>query len=345
MKSKVSILLTSLVLLLLQSCYNEIIDNDFKETISVNSELYNDLGRIIENTEQGQEELICIDFLYPLTLYVFDDRLNLLNSEFIVSDQNFSDLLGNLEETHSISISYPITTTLNDGSTYSINTNEELKEVIDKCKKDQPVIQCQTLIRNCVWKVGYLQNSNNTYLGGVFVENDGATSFSINNELYFGSWSVFSIDEELHINISLNSSDEISDYFNSDWKVDYLNENALQLTSEDKTFILDQYCDTDYAECTNFNFSECHLTDNPNVAEFILDNYNYCINKILQGKSSNTNIIYFETLSDANANENAIPSNQVYLNTSTNQILYVRIENIEEQSFYTIEINIEAKAC
>jgi len=344
MKTKFVLLSKLIVILLFQSCYNEPIAG-VEDTIPVNSVFYKDIKRTIEDPEQGQEEFICIDFIYPLTLYVFDESENLLNAEFIESDQNFSDFLGNLEETHSISISYPITTTLDDGTTFSIESNSELKEVIDQCKKDQEVIQCQNLIRNCVWKVGYLQNSDNAYLGGVFIEDNGATSFSYNDELYFGSWSVFLIDTELHININLSINNETSGYFNEDWKVEYLDENSLKLTNNGKTVVLDQYCDADYAECTDFDFSECALPDNPNVAEFTLDNYNYCIGKILQEKSSNTDITYFETLSEANNNENAILSDQVYLNTSDNQIIYVRIENTEDDTFYVIELTIKAKTC
>ncbi len=348
MKTKLSRLSVLVLLIFFQSCYNEPIGSSIsaENTIKVNSELYNDIDRIIENENTSNEgELVCIDFIYTLTLYVFDEDLNLLNSSFIQSDQQFSDFLGSLEATNSISISYPITTTLNNGSTYSISNNQELKEVIDQCKKDDDIADCENLIRNCVWIVGNNENGDNTYLDSIFKEENGSTLLTIDSDLYFGSWSVFFIDDELHININITDNDEIKEYFNYDWKVDYIDENSLKLTNENRILILDQYCDTDNAECNNFNFSECELVDNPNVAEFILDDYNDCLYTLLQVESANTNIIYFETLNDANNNENPITSNQVYLNTSSNQIIQVRIENIEEETYFIIEIVLEAETC
>lgn len=346
MNKKLTTAFILLTLLFFQSCYNNPVALEPEQKIQVNSELYNDLGQIIESTNSpNHEELVCIDFIYPTTLHVFDENLVLINSVLIQNDQQFSDFLASLEETQSISISYPITTVLTSGVTFSINNNEELKEVIDQCKKDLDIIYCQNLIKRCLWKIGYTENADNSYLGGVFVEETGATLFTFNNDTYFGSWTVFYINDELHININLNTKTEIGDYFNFDWKVEYLDENSIKLTNQDRILRLDQFCDTNNSDCDNFNFTECELANNPKVAEFILDDYNDCIYKILRKESSKNKIIYFETFNDASNSTNPITSSEVYLNTSNNQTIYVRIENIESGNYVIIEITIEAKTC
>ncbi|WP_397363692.1 hypothetical protein [Olleya sp. R77988] len=333
----------------LSACENEPIGGfniNAEDVITVNSELYNQLERITDDT--NPTTITCIEFNYPLTMHAFDDNLQLLSTSLIPNDAQFLIYLNNLEDNYSISLSYPITTTLANGSTFSINNNEELKTNIDACIEEEEVDQiedCIQLIRNCVWKVGYTDGANNSYLGGIFNEEDGATVFIYNNQLYFGSWTVLFIENELHINISINDNNDVGAYFNFDWKVEYLDEDSLQLINEDKTFIIHQYCDNDHALCNDFVFTECELANTPGVAEFTLNDYNFCIINILQVDNSNISLLYFETNEDAENNINPILSDQIYLNTSQIQVIYIRVENSIDQTYTIIPIIIEAEAC
>lgn len=350
MKNAIKLLSVFILLLSFLSCENEPIGGlniNAEEVIAVHSELYNNLARM---TDDPQEELpvTCVDFNYPITMYAFDADLQLLTTTLIQNDVLFLTYLNNLEDDYSISISYPITTQLEDGTTFTINNNQELKENIESCIEEVEAIEaeaCLFLINNCVWKVGYTRDMDNTYLGAVFNEDNGSTAFTHDDQLLFGSWSTLFIEGEMHINISLNNSGIIGDYFNYDWKVDYLDSNSLKLTHEEKSFVIHQYCDDDYAQCTNFAFEECELEATPGVAEFIFDNYAFCITNILQIDSATTNLIYFETEEDAENNTNPIPSDQVYLNTSQFQNVYIRVENITEDTSYTISILIIAQPC
>lgn len=352
MKSILKILSIFILITTVQSCQDEPVGSTInaEDIIEVDSELYNLLDRVadIENTEN---ELTCIEFLYPVALYVFNEDVQLLNSQQITTDQEFSDFLGSLDPNYSISISYPIATTLNDGSVFTINTNEELKDVIDNCieelEEEEEIYDCEQLIRNCVWKVGYIHNTDNTYLGAVFNEADGATSLIYDNSVYFGSWNALFIEGELHINISLNTQSEVGTDMNFDWKVQYLNGSSIKLTNGDKTMVLHQYCDTDYALCSTFDFEACEMESVPGYAEITTEDYTYCIKNILRIDEEETFTIgYFETYEDANTQLNEIPQDQPYVNSTPNvQYLYVRITNTEDNSFFIIQLTITIVNC
>ncbi|QXP61161.1 hypothetical protein [Olleya sp. HaHaR_3_96] len=350
MKTTLKFLSVFLILISLFSCQNEPIGGlniNAEDTIAVHSELYNNLARIADDPEE-ELPVTCVDFNYPITMYTFDEELQLLATTLIRNDALFLTYLNNLEDNFSISISYPITTQLDDGTIFTINNNEELQDNVDACIREVEASEAESaleLISNCVWKIGYTRGTENIYLGAVFNEDDGSITFTNGDDLFFGSWTVLFIEGDMNINISLNNGGVAGSYFNFDWKVNFIDQNSLQLTNGEKTFVIHQYCDNDFALCHNFAFEECELEDTPGVAEFTFDNYAFCITNILQIDSSNTNLVYFETEEDAENNTNAIASDQVYLNTSQFQNVYIRVESLTDDTFYIITILIRAQSC
>lgn len=350
MKSLLKITLLFFITLILFSCQNEAIgglDIDAEEVITVNSELYNNLARIA-NDPENTLPVTCVEFNYPITMYAFDSELQLLASTLIQSDNAFVTYLNNLENDYSISISYPIATTLEDGTLFTINNNQELQENIEACMEEVEEIEienCLYLLANCVWKVGYTRGMDNSYLGAVFNHNYGSTVFTHNNQLLFGSWTPLFIEGELHINISLNNSNEIGTYFNYDWKVEYLEQNSMQLTHGNQSFVIHQYCDDDFALCTNFIFEECEIENNPGVAQFTFNDYKFCIRSILRTSDEESNLLFFETYEDAENNTNALSADQIYLNTTQYQFIYVRVEDNSNNSYFVINIALAAIPC
>ena len=319
------------------------IDINTVEVIRSDSDLYDNIKDITNDEDRPDESIACIDFIYPLTLFVFDASDNYVTTNFILNDEQFSTLLDDIELEYSISISFPITSTLETGEELIINTKEELKEAIDNCIDDEELLECTTLIQNCFWKIGYSYNDENPYLGGFFYENDGFTALNIDGELVFGSWSPLIIENELHININLIDATEIGEFLNFDWKVTFIDENSLLLTNEDRELVINQRCDDDYRDCGNFLFEECELVVDEGISEFILDDYVPCIFDTLELDDAFP-ISFYETEEDAQQETNAIISNDVYNNIDSNQIVYVRINEIPEleESGETIEEDIES---
>ncbi|MBQ0788033.1 MAG: hypothetical protein KBT69_11065 [Oceanihabitans sp.] len=204
------------------------------------------------------------------------------------------------------------------GEEVIINTKEELKEAIDNCLSEELITECNTLLQNCVWKVGYSYNYDNTYLGGIFREDNGLTNFTIDSNLFNGSWPPFNIESELHININLNNTDETGAFFNYDWKVEYLDENSLLLTNGDRELVLNQRCDTDYKACNNFVFEVCETQIGSEISEFILDDYSPCIFDTLE-LDETFDISHYETEEDALDMLNPIALAIAYTNLESDQ--------------------------
>lgn len=350
------------LLLLVMSCAYDLDDNlssdldiSTVEAIRSDSDLFDYIKDITNNEDRPDESIACIDFIYPLTLYVFDDTDVYVSTHFITNDAQFSTLLDDLDLEYSISISFPITSILESGEELIINTAEELKEAIDNCIDEEELLECNTLIQNCAWKIGYSYNDENPYLGGYFIESNGATSFILEEDILFGSWSPLIIENELHINISLIDDTEIGEFLNFNWKVTFIDENSLLLTNEDRELVLNQRCDTDFTDCGNFIFEACEIVEDERISEFILDDYRECIFDTLE-LDDEFPMSFYETEEDAEMETNSIITGDVYLNSEENQIIYVRINEIpevddngetieEDLEFYSITITLSSISC
>lgn len=349
MKTKITLLFSLFVIVL--SCSYDLDDSlsakpniNSVEVIRSDSDLFDNLLEITNNEDRPDKSIACIDFIYPLTIFIFDNNDEYVSTNSVTSDTQFSTLLNDLEVEYSISVSFPITSTLLSGETFIVNTKEELKIAIDNCLEEELLLECTTVIQNCVSKVGYSYNYENTYLGGIFQESNGFTTLLVDDNLYSGSWSPLFIENELHINISLNNDSEVAEFFNFDWKVEFLDENSLLLTNEEREIVLNQRCDDDFTECGNFIFEECETEIDSGISEFILDDYSACIFDTLE-LDDEFQILYFETEEDATNLENPIISSEPYNNIEAEQTIYVKIIDAENDMEYTILITLSSIAC
>lgn len=308
-----------------------------EDVIPVDSDLFKTIEGVTDTSGDDQKGIACIDFNYPLTIFSLDEDLVVFSVNTVSNDEEFSNLIGSLDETFSISISFPISSTLENGEPFEINTKEELKEAIDNCLQEELIFECEQLIQHCIWKIGYSFENNNDFLGYYFNEFNGATVLNISDSLYIGSWTPFTIETELHLNINLLDDTEVGSYFNKDWKVKYLDSNSLRLTYEDDVLILNQRCDDDYLECTNFNFEVCDPENENGISQFTLEDYTYCILDTIEIES-NAEVSFHLSIEDAEAAENLIPTDTPFTSTVNHQIIYVRIINPENDSIHYAEI-------
>lgn len=315
-----------------------------QDIILVDSDLFNHIKEIAKTEDNPNNSIACIDFQYPLTLFVFDEDLVYQSTEQLTSDQNFSEFLESLDLSYSISIAFPISSVLNSGEEFIINTKEELKDAIDNCLEEELIIECQNQLDTCLWKIGYSYGVDNPYLAGIFQESNGFATLNVRDSLFVGSWTPFVIENELHINISLNDTTAVGDFFNKDWKAEYIDENSIRLHFEDQILTLNQRCDPDFNVCGNFNFETCAMAEDPDLSEFILDDYSSCIFDTLE-LSDEFEIHYFESAEDAEMSNNPIVSNVVYSNVENNQPIYVKIEDLENGIQYYVVITLSVIDC
>lgn len=210
---------------------------DIDDTISVpnaedlihkDDELFNLIERVTNNEDDPIQDIVCIDFVYPISLVIYNENLESIGSVTIIGDDNFSAFLGILPATQSLSISYPISTTLADGTEFVVNNNAELKIAIDSCSREDIISYCNglfststpTTVVPCVWKVQYDATGDNRYLSGYFDANvDGTIKFYYGDQMYTGSWIFLFVNDEFHMNINLEGSSQVALDWNFDRKV------------------------------------------------------------------------------------------------------------------------------
>jgi hypothetical protein len=250
--------ITKLILILivtsigLQSCF---MDNDDlsnlayeinpKDLIKKDSDLFN-LIVMVTNTEGNPlNNIVCIRFSYSFLIFTYDENLEIIGETVISNDSQFNTLLANLPQNHSISLSYPIETTLVDGTPFSITTNEELKEAINACAQDEIIGYCSGLFlsQQCAWKVPFIDGADNTYASGVFsVNNNTSVTFDFQNNEYTGTWIFFFIEGVLNFNINLAGNSQVAQDWNINFNVDYV-DNTLLLTSDTKNYYIKLACE------------------------------------------------------------------------------------------------------
>ena len=218
------------------------------EIIKQDSDLFTLIAKVTTPAENILDEIVCIDFLYPVSLQVYDEGLNVIGIKILANDTEFSTFLGALPENQSLSISYPISTALADGSIFSVNNNSELKLAIDSCSQYDIIYYLNSWFgptTQCVWKVPYAVGTDNTYVGGVFETNqDGTLKFTFKGLSYNGTWNFFFLNGELHMNINLEGNSAVAVNWNIDCKFIYSGD-GFRLINSPKDYVLKQSCESD----------------------------------------------------------------------------------------------------
>jgi hypothetical protein len=136
---KIIVLLT---VFLFYGCANEDIDDALrhKDLVKKDSELFKLLEKVSNNSNDPLNDIVCINFVYPFKILLYDANFQIINEVSVYNDANLSSFLGSINNSQLISISYPISTTLNNGTVYTINANDELKNAIDECAQEDLII-------------------------------------------------------------------------------------------------------------------------------------------------------------------------------------------------------------
>jgi hypothetical protein len=204
------------------------------------------LQNVTTTTDDPLAKITCIDFIYPLTLQIYDTDFHVIGVVTLVGDDNFSAFLGNLPDNQSISISYPISTTLEDGTVFSMTNNAELKIAIDSCSKEDIIAYYGGLFggsSHCLWVVPYFKDADNKYAGGVFDTNyDGTLHFTFEGETYNGTWNFLYIEDEFHMNINFEGDSEVANDWNIDRPAQFYNDKII-ITNSPKNYVMQQKCE------------------------------------------------------------------------------------------------------
>ncbi len=357
-----NLLLCIPILFCLVSCGNEDLDDLFQVTeadlIAEDSELFSLLGRVTTD-DPAATNVTCIDFLYSFTVVIYNENIDIQSTVIVTDDAQFSDVLGMVSEGQYINVSFPISSVLDDGTSLVINDKDELRAAIDACieeEQQETIGNGTSILVECVWEVQLPDDIGySIYTDAVFqVANDGIVVFYYRGEAYNGTWILYFIEDELHININLDTEEEVGEDWNFDWKVNEITNQVIDIEIDEEThFILEKECEPN-AYCTTLVFEECEEEDTPEEAFFTLENYIDCIIVIAAPQPEvdvmgelpdpiNWQVTFYTSEANANAGTNPIATDTAIL-TNVRE-LYVRIENPQTMEFITRIITLQPVIC
>jgi hypothetical protein len=334
-------ILAILQLALLVSCTDEGIGDMVINEDVVDAELFQLIERM---SSAGDNSIECIEFNYSFPLFIFDENLEYLDVALMTDNVQFSDFLVNLPDNYSISLSYPIAATLSNGDLIDINSNQELALYIDACTEEEYQRRCNSALSSCVWSVSFLEGFPNDYEEDYFYLNsNGIIQFHSDSNIYFGTWTTFYIEDDLHLNMYINSDGEIENTWNYDWNVAIFADNRMELETLGNRVLIEKTC---AIECADESFQVCEFEMDPGFAEFSFEDYSFCIPiPTTHDLISAVTFSFYETEEYAIAGTNAISSSE-YTNIENPQTIFVRIDYTESGELLGFwEISIEAIQC
>lgn len=360
------VLVTLLIASLFTSCDNEDLD-DFGEQVTAvdliaeESELFDLLNRVASD-DGVQEELTCIEFTYNFTVVTYNENLEVVNSAIVSTDSEFFQYLQEVGDNELINVSFPITSTDQEGNTIEINNKEELSIAIKECKEiieEQMIGHGTNLLLECVWEVAIPESSMySTYTDAVFDTNsNGTVNFFYRGDLYQGTWIVYIINDALHININLANEDEIVEDWNFDWKTEIANNFQIDLVNDvGEAVILRKECEAENY-CKTLTYFNCEDEDTPGIASMNPNDYTECViiiaapqqefNEITGQLSDPIDwvVTYHTEMQEAEGGTNPITSDLEVMNDGLGVTVYARIQDPDTQEYTIEELILQAALC
>jgi len=324
------------------SCENEPINPAQINLEIVDEELFTYLTLLTD--DPIEVSINCIEFNYSFTVFSFDENLDLVDARAVFDNEDFLAILEALPETYSISVNYPISGTLDNGELIEVNTNEELKNAIKNCSKEENQRRCNNTLVECTMKVGSVPGSPNNFEGATFkIHRNGTVQFHYENNVFFGTWVTLYIGDDLFLNIDLNDHPEVEDFWDFNWKVGMLTDEQIFMSNDTHSVLLEKDCSL---PCTQDRYQVCEPEDMPGVANFNLQTFTTCI-AVPAAHDINSAVTYSFYLTENDALTNTNPLNPTnYTNVENPQTIFVRIAYTTSGNLLaTTHITIKAVPC
>ncbi len=189
--------------------------SDFTEVTINNLEELQQFARECNGENEQDDDIECVDFVYPITMSKYDADNQLIETVTVESDRQFYRFMHHLEDGHVVAINFPITMELYDGTQLTINNMEELREIMqeaefmcdedddydyddDDCKHctEEAIIE---LLLECNWSIHKLvvdeQDNTEQYRDFLlkFFE-DGTVKAFVGNEYIYGTWELTNVE-------------------------------------------------------------------------------------------------------------------------------------------------------
>ncbi|MFD2727312.1 hypothetical protein [Hyunsoonleella rubra] len=153
---------------------------DYSEvTVENESEMLN-FSNSCNGENEYDDDIECIDFQYPISASIFNQRLEFIDKKTLNSDSTLNAFLRNMRADDIVAIAFPITVTIFDGTVLPINNLSQLQSTIntykDSCDEDDDfdhndddcddcnIEELTSILTDCSeWTVDKLTRDNNNH--------------------------------------------------------------------------------------------------------------------------------------------------------------------------------------
>lgn len=244
-----------------------IIFSDYTELVIENAD---QLENFINECEEDDNVIECVDLVYPISFSVFDSEFSLIDTVTIENDEALYEFLEGLEDNDNaliVSLNYPVTLEFSNNETLEVNSNEELAETIasaeDDCEDDnEDDCEEEEIALNlieCQWEVYLYTNDDLENLDGpytfIFNDNGNVIIEGLNQDPQTTTWELLETDNGLELSIA--SFYYYEEQFGN-WLVVQCDDDELKfehLTVDGSGLFFEQECEDDL-DCSLLDISD-----------------------------------------------------------------------------------------
>jgi len=231
-----------------------IIHSDYSETVVNDTEGLNNYAAICSGENSIDNDIECVDFMYPFSASVFNTNNELLSTEVFTTDHELYSFIEDFSPEKITTLNFPISLELSDDTQLQINSMAELQTSIENhqsdCDEDDDFDYDDDDCNHCTqeliadyltgcqdWYVDKLKRESvdyNTIYDGYDFNffTDGTVSVYWNSVTVYGTWSTMGTANNIIVIIDIPSLT----LCNNNWELQEIN-TSTGLTKVD--FILD----------------------------------------------------------------------------------------------------------
>ena len=207
----------------------------------------------------GDDDIECIDFVYPITLFTFVIDAQQSSEIQVETDFDMYRVFSELEDNRLVSFQYPITLTKHDGTEVVIENNADLMATLEmeknQCDEDDDndyndddfsEAELDEYLMTCPLQVKQVirdqMDNTEQYLEHLMVfREDGSVVFSTYTaDVITGTWNTSISNGAVNLRLEFENFTDFTSY----WQVYKLEENLIKLYKDDGNKIaLERRCD------------------------------------------------------------------------------------------------------
>lgn len=221
-----------------------IIGTDYSETLVYNSSELNNFASTCNGENTMDNDIECIDFIYPISASVFNTNNEFLSTEVFSSDKEMYHFIDDISSEDIVTIHFPISVKLYDNSELQINSMSELQTSIENhqndCNEDDNFDYDDDDCNHCTqelvaefltgcqdWYVDKLKREaidhNSIYEGYDFnFFTDGTLSVYWNSTTVYGNWTSEGTANDIIVTIDIPALP----LCNNTWELQEINTNS-----------------------------------------------------------------------------------------------------------------------